>query len=216
MADLFGSLGGGLGGLMKGLSGFMPQDDPGTQKMKMQGEASDLKNQENDLYIRIGKKAVHTYGLEAFAEEGEQLKLVQANIKRLEQLMEEARRQEEEKKREKEAAMADRTCSECGHVNPVGTKFCQECGNKLGQKNICPSCGTQNPLKIKFCQECGTSLVKETKKVCTRCGHENAPDIRFCGGCGAKLEEPELQTTPGVQMNPPMPDRETIHGNGGE
>ena len=82
MADLFGSLGGGLGGLMKGLSGFMPQDDPGTQKMKMQGEASDLKNQENDLYIRIGKKAVHTYGLEAFAEEGEQLKLVQANKKK--------------------------------------------------------------------------------------------------------------------------------------
>ena len=43
MADLFGNLGnlgGGLGGLMKGLSNFMPADDPGTQLLKLPAEGS--------------------------------------------------------------------------------------------------------------------------------------------------------------------------------
>ena len=47
--DLFG----GLGGLMKGLSNFMPQDDPNTQLFKLQAEVTDLKKKENDLYARL-------------------------------------------------------------------------------------------------------------------------------------------------------------------
>ena len=53
MADLFS----GLGGLMKGLSNFMPQDDPNTKLLKLQGEVADLKKQETNLYTEIGKKA---------------------------------------------------------------------------------------------------------------------------------------------------------------
>ncbi len=51
--DVFG----GLGGLMKGLSGFMPQDDPDVQIMKLQSDVSDLKQQEQEIFAQIGRQA---------------------------------------------------------------------------------------------------------------------------------------------------------------
>ncbi len=47
-------------------------------------------------------------------------------------------------------------CVQCGHQNPVGTKFCGRCGAKLTL--ICAACGTSNPADNKFCGECGTQL----------------------------------------------------------
>src|SRR5262249_6841947 len=47
-------------------------------------------------------------------------------------------------------------CASCGFENPVGVKFCHECGVAL--KNRCPSCGCENPLPAKFCGECGAAL----------------------------------------------------------
>ena len=41
--DLFGGLG-KLGGLMKGLSSFMPQDDPNTKIFNAQNELNELKH----------------------------------------------------------------------------------------------------------------------------------------------------------------------------
>ena len=72
MSELFGS----LGGLMKGLSNFMPQDDPNTQLFKLQAEVTDLKKKENDLYARLGRAAEAQYGLDGFSELAEQLRLV--------------------------------------------------------------------------------------------------------------------------------------------
>ncbi len=48
------------------------------------------------------------------------------------------------------------TCPSCGHDNPVGTKFCGECGSALAA--VCPNCSAVNPPGNKFCGECGTSL----------------------------------------------------------
>src|SRR3989440_477894 len=48
------------------------------------------------------------------------------------------------------------TCPACGRDNPVGQKFCGECGARLA--NICGGCGTTNPPGQKFCGECGRSL----------------------------------------------------------
>jgi hypothetical protein len=78
--DIFGGLGGGLGELMKGLSGFMPQDDPNMQILNAQTEVNDLSKQEAELYSEIGKRAVEVYGLEPFAELSGKLKLVQINL----------------------------------------------------------------------------------------------------------------------------------------
>lgn len=47
-------------------------------------------------------------------------------------------------------------CPECG--KPAGEgKFCTNCGANL-QLNKCPKCGTKNPANTKFCGECGNRL----------------------------------------------------------
>jgi class 3 adenylate cyclase/tetratricopeptide (TPR) repeat protein len=50
-------------------------------------------------------------------------------------------------------------CGHCGFANPEGTKFCEECGTKLG--HACPSCGHEVRPTAKFCGECGTSLTTQ-------------------------------------------------------
>ena len=144
--DLFGNLG-NLGGLMKGLSSFMPQDDPNTQLIKLQSEVSDLKKQETEIYIEIGKKAVEQYGLESFGDVADRMKLIQANLAAAEGKLSAAKGEMEARESAEKAAKAERTCPQCGHENPEGTKFCQECGSKLSaQGNVCPSCGRREVL----------------------------------------------------------------------
>jgi len=48
-------------------------------------------------------------------------------------------------------------CPSCGAANPVGAKFCSNCGQRLGAVK-CPSCGTENQPGAKFCSNCGTKL----------------------------------------------------------
>ncbi len=47
-------------------------------------------------------------------------------------------------------------CSSCGAENPVGQKFCGECGSPL--QVTCSSCGSANPPGQRFCGECGAAL----------------------------------------------------------
>src|SRR5499427_1159903 len=48
-------------------------------------------------------------------------------------------------------------CPRCGRENPVGQKFCGDCGSRLAL--TCPGCGsTANPPGQKFCGECGQLL----------------------------------------------------------
>ena len=49
-------------------------------------------------------------------------------------------------------------CPKCQFDNPEGSKFCNECGNKL--ELVCPECGKVNPLGSKFCNGCGHDLGK--------------------------------------------------------
>ena len=96
--DLFG----GLGGLMKGLSSFMPQDDPNVKLMKAQSELNDLQNQEIGLYAEIGKQSLLRHGGQ-FPELESRLKLVQANLTeaqaRLEAVQAEKTKKEQEEQR---------------------------------------------------------------------------------------------------------------------
>ncbi|HEX8646488.1 MAG TPA: adenylate/guanylate cyclase domain-containing protein [Thermoleophilaceae bacterium] len=48
------------------------------------------------------------------------------------------------------------TCANCGTENPLGAKFCMNCGNSLPR--ACPVCGTVNPAEAKFCMNCGSQL----------------------------------------------------------
>ena len=47
-------------------------------------------------------------------------------------------------------------CLNCGIENPVGRKFCSECGSALARG--CPRCNARNPPASKFCGECGAPL----------------------------------------------------------
>jgi class 3 adenylate cyclase/tetratricopeptide (TPR) repeat protein len=47
-------------------------------------------------------------------------------------------------------------CASCGFENPVGRKFCSECGTGLPRG--CPQCGAGNAPSAKFCGECGAQL----------------------------------------------------------
>jgi uncharacterized membrane protein YvbJ len=47
-------------------------------------------------------------------------------------------------------------CSKCGMENPVGKKFCSQCGNGLSGR--CPKCGAENLLSSRFCGDCGATL----------------------------------------------------------
>ena len=46
------------------------------------------------------------------------------------------------------------TCPNCNASNPAGTRFCLECGTRLGEQ--CQSCGAARVGEAKFCGECGT------------------------------------------------------------
>jgi hypothetical protein len=47
-------------------------------------------------------------------------------------------------------------CPRYQHENPVGVKFCGECGARL--EGLCPSCKASNPPTNKFCGQCGAAL----------------------------------------------------------
>ncbi len=153
--DLFG----GLGGLMKGLSGFMPQDDPDVKLLGVQSELSDLENQEAELFAQIGRQAFEADP--SAWPQAEKLRLVRSNIA---SAREKLAALNEEKKAQEDAKAASEA------------------------KNRCPNCDYQNPEGTKFCQECGAKLGLPAKAHCTGCGAELAPGTRFCGECGAKQE----------------------------
>ncbi|MFY9175171.1 MAG: zinc ribbon domain-containing protein [Peptococcia bacterium] len=149
MSDLLG----GLGGLMKGLTGFMPQDDPDVKVMMTRTEVSDLQKQETEIYAQIGRQAI-AEGLVKFPELESRLRLVQENLSAAQAKLKNAEEEKEAKEAAKRMETAKQTCSSCGTYNPEGVKFCQECGSKLGVL-ICSQCGASLSPGTRFCGECG-------------------------------------------------------------
>lgn len=152
--DIFG----GLSGLMKGLSGFMPQDDPNVILMNAQNEVNDLKNQETAVYTEIGRLA-YAQNPDAFPEQKNKLQLIGANLSAAEAKMNAKQQEMKAAEQEKKAAEERSSCPSCGTRNPDGVKFCQECGAKLGpSKAFCTGCGQENPAGTRFCGNCGKQM----------------------------------------------------------
>jgi len=147
--DIFG----GLGGLMKGFSSFMPQDDPNVKIMNAQNEVSELTAKETEIYAEIGKQVAKSQGLGAFPELADKLKLVQANLADAQSTLSTAK----DEKDQSEAKAAEGKCPSCGHINPPNMKFCQECGAKLGAL-VCGKCGAKLEPGTRFCGECGSAV----------------------------------------------------------
>lgn len=155
--DIFGALGGLMGGLAK--TGLVPKDTPEGKLFSAQSELSDLQRQEGELLGEIGREA-YERDPSAWSQDAK-LKLIRQNIAAAQAALNEAQQDKEQA----EAAMAAEDA-----------------------KGRCPSCGHQNPEGTKFCQECGQALGAAAAKHCVSCGAEMAPGVRFCGECGAQQE----------------------------
>ena len=150
MADQFN----GLEGLFKGLSAFMPQNDPEVKLMTAQAELADLQRQETELYAEIGRQALVRERGQFPALEGK-LELVQRNLQEIAQKVQTAQMEKEAQDAARQAEEEARTCPACGNMNPEGVKFCQECGTKLGVLR-CRKCGATQTPGTRFCGVCGT------------------------------------------------------------
>lgn len=163
-----------LTGIVKGLSGFMPQDDPDVKIFNAQTEMKEFSEREEKVYARLGRQVYETDGGENYPEIRAELDLLVANKQAAESRLQAARdekaaleRAEAEERARREAEEQAHSRPNCGAYNPEGTNFCQECGTRLTQPV------QQAPAAKRFCPNCGTEVIA---------GH------RFCSGCGTKME----------------------------
>ncbi len=155
--DLFGGLG-GLGGILGGLAkSVVPKDTPEGKLLNAQSDLSDLQTQESDILLEIGRQA-YERDPSAWPQHA-RLQLIQQNMATAQAALNEAKSAQEAANAAKAVEDAKGRCSQCGHKNEEG---------------------------IKFCQECGSPLAASGPKHCTSCGVELAPGTRFCGECGAQ------------------------------
>lgn len=79
-------------------------------------------------------------------------------------------------------------CAKCGTQNPVGVKFCSNCGATQQAPTAssveCPSCHAQVQSGTKFCSSCGQSLVPQP---CKNCQSPVQPGAKFCASCGTAV-----------------------------
>lgn len=145
-----------LGGLFKGLSNFMPADDPDTKIFSATNALSELQQQEEQVYATLGKRVFPTIcDCADYADLLEELRVVQKKLVEAKEKLQAA----QAAKKAAEQEFMDCICPSCGEENSVGTKFCQNCGTRLGGAAlICQSCGTKNKADTRFCVECGTKL----------------------------------------------------------
>ncbi|HXF38734.1 MAG TPA: SPFH domain-containing protein [Blastocatellia bacterium] len=79
-------------------------------------------------------------------------------------------------------------CPKCGTANPVGAKFCSNCGatrQAPGAASVeCPSCHAQVQAGTKFCSSCGHSMAPQP---CKNCQAPVQPGAKFCANCGTSV-----------------------------
>lgn len=81
-------------------------------------------------------------------------------------------------------------CPNCNNVLQSNSKFCNRCGEPVGQINSttktkdvkCNKCGFKFPVTSKFCPECG-----DLYNPCIECGADNPLDAKTCIKCGAGM-----------------------------
>ncbi len=156
----------GLGGIIKGMQPLMDEEarnDASMNAFLLQSDVSELESKRLKVLARIGeavyakrdsgKYAEFSQVCDEAADIEKQIAAKRAQVSAAKQA---AEQQQLEKQRERDA----RICASCGFENEPGTKFCGECGGKLGlpEKTNCKKCGAVLLPGKKFCGECGEKL----------------------------------------------------------
>lgn len=85
------------------------------------------------------------------------------------------------------AAQQTSPCPKCGTQNPVGVKFCNNCGAQQAPQAAtvsCPKCQAQVQEGSKFCNNCGQSMQPQP---CSNCQSPVPPGSKFCANCGTQM-----------------------------
>ncbi|MEO1132542.1 MAG: adenylate/guanylate cyclase domain-containing protein [Cyanobacteria bacterium J06639_1] len=80
-------------------------------------------------------------------------------------------------------------CENCGFLNPVGTKFCGQCGRSLSI--ACPRCNFANPSGFKFCGNCGFALTPAPQPLKPRAERRQLT-VMFCDLVGSTVLSQQL------------------------
>lgn len=162
-----------IDGLIKGVSGFLPQDDPDVKILTAQTELRELSEKEEKIFARLGRAVYDTDGGESHPEIITELEVLFNNRYAAEERLQAARdekilreKTEAEERARREAEEAAYSCPNCGSHNSPGTNFCQGCGTRLAPPAQAPA----------------------AKRFCSNCGAEVAAGYRFCSSCGTQIE----------------------------
>jgi hypothetical protein len=157
----------GLGGLIRGMQPLMGEDAKKDESMNaflLKSELSELAGKQNELLARVGREAYAAHQQSGrypeFAALFEQADAMQTQIDAKQAEADQAARAAEQKKQAEQQAQRERTCPGCGTENEPETKFCRECGAKLGAPAavFCPQCGAECGPGRRFCGECGAPI----------------------------------------------------------
>ncbi|MXZ89339.1 MAG: RDD family protein [Dehalococcoidia bacterium] len=102
---------------------------------------------------------------------------------------------------------SETVCRSCAQPNDPDSKFCGECGGRLG--GGCARCGQENDPEAKFCTGCGYGLFGGEGRpgpddpdedawafsgsLCPRCLRLSEPESQFCYYCGLSLTEETIR-----------------------
>jgi ribosomal protein L40E len=145
-----------IGAFVKGLSAFLPQDDPDVKVMAARSELERLQSEETALYAQIGREALRRSPGQ-YPEQERGLAALRAELFQAQEKIGAAQAEKDARDAAKRAADEAAACPSCGTRNSGGTKFCQECGARLSAQK-CARCGAALPPGARFCGECGTKM----------------------------------------------------------
>ncbi len=127
-----------LTGIVKGLSGFMPQDDPDVKIFNAQTEIKELAEKTEKVYARLGRHVYESGGSESYPEVKAELDLLTVNRRTAEHRLQEAKEEKAARERaiaeeqaRREAQEATLSCPNCGAEISEGSRFCGSCGTKV-------------------------------------------------------------------------------------
>ncbi|MBE6506845.1 MAG: zinc ribbon domain-containing protein [Methanocorpusculum parvum] len=92
------------------------------KEAQLKSELNDLKREETEIYAEIGRQAVSEAGVQKFGDAGAKLLEVQEKIAAKEAEISDVKGPE-----------AELVCPSCKTPYTEGTKFCSNCGAKLGE-----------------------------------------------------------------------------------